>query len=233
MTKHFTRVTRGRIAGLGFAAILVSAPGLVSAQAAAQAASPTGEAAETAETPAAETMIQKWPKKLQSEAKMLIERYGQPSSFDENRLTWLDNGPWRRTVLHREGLTRSFMGKGKDHLEQVISREVPLDKVADLEKFDKRIKVDRAAGEISTCADSERLNFLALNLAEDIITGQRSVTDARAFAVKVRTLEKAGKSSPYLDGLVFTKQEAKPSESEPMTPEKTGTPPVYDDTPKP
>ncbi|MCM2305757.1 MAG: hypothetical protein NDJ72_13735 [Elusimicrobia bacterium] len=223
--------TRRRIAGLGFAAVLAMAPRLAGAQ-------------------EAETVIRKWPKKVQTEAKLLIERYGQPGSVDESRLTWTDNGPWRRTVLYKEGRTRSMVGGSRDHLEQTISREVPLDKVADLEKFDKRIKIDRAAGEMSACADSERLNFLALNLADDIITGQRTVMDARAFAVKVKALEKAGKSSPYLNGLNFADQESKqessrpeaePRESgEPETttpdatgaPEKSGTPPVYDGMPK-
>lgn len=240
MTKHFERLTRGRAAGLAVAALLAAAPGLALAQA--EDAKPSPEAA-PAEVRTADTVLQKWPKKIRQDAKILIEKYGEPTSFDDDRLVWVDNGPWRRTTLHRDGVTRSFMGKGKDHLEQTISREVPLDKVADLERFDKRIKIDRGAGELSACADSERANFLTLNLAEDIVTGQRTVAEARAFAVKVKALDKAGKSSPYLDGLIFTQKDSKatetapmaPEKSEPapMTPEKSETPPVYDDAPKP
>lgn len=223
-----------RAAGFGFAAVLACAPGLASAQA-------------DAEAPTTETAIQKWPKKLRNEAKVLIERYGQPSSIDENQLVWMDNSPWRKTVLRRKGFTRAMLGGTNDHLEQVISRDVPADKIADLEKFDKRIVVNRAAGEVSSHADSERMNFLALNLADDIVKGERSVTEAKAFALKVKSLEKAGKTSPYIEGLRTSApsesaapepetREPSTSEPAPMTPEatdaprKTAPPPVYDDT---
>ncbi|MDP3542717.1 MAG: hypothetical protein Q8T11_09665 [Elusimicrobiota bacterium] len=197
----FEGLTRSRIAGLGFAAVLASAAGIVYAQSNVETAS---EAA--VESGSAEMVIQKWPKSVQTEARMLIDRYGQPGTVEENRLVWEDNGPWKRTVMHREGMTRPMIGKNRDHLEQVISREVPEDKVAELEKFDKRIKVDRAAGELSSRSDSERMNFLTLNLADDIVKGQRTAADARSFAKQVQALEKAGKSSPYLDGLIFTMQ---------------------------
>ncbi|MBI2386699.1 MAG: hypothetical protein HYV14_11880 [Elusimicrobia bacterium] len=221
--------TRLRITGLGFAAVLACAPGFASAQ----------RDADAAQAMSAETAIKKWPKKLRNEAKILIERYGQPSSADENQLVWVDNAPWRKTILRREGFTRPMMGGTKDHLEQVISREVPVDKIAEIEKFDKRIVVNRAAGEVSSHSDSERMNFLALNLADEIVKGQRSVLDARAFALKVRSLEKAGKTSPYFEGLMSAApaaapsepaaKEPAPSEPAPMSPEKPeSTPPVYD-----
>lgn len=222
----FKSLSRRRIAGLGLAAVLASAAGIVHAQ------TETGTMHETgasAEVHSSETVIQGWPDKVQSEARMLIERYGEPSSVDNNRLTWTDNGPWKRTIMHKEGQTRSMIGRSRDHLEQVISRNVPEDKVADLQRFDKRIKVDRDAGELSSRSDSERMNFLTLNLAEDIIKGQRTVADARSFAKQVQSLEKAGKSSPYLDGVISTQQGGLQEESG-MTPE-AGMAPETDMTP--
>lgn len=209
---------RLRFAVFSLASALATAPGQALAQSEAAAMTPSAEIAEPASTGSVETIIQKWPKPVVREARLLIDRYGQPASFTENELVWTDNGPWRKTVLHREGLTRSMLGKSRDHLEQVISREVPQEKVAELAKFDKRIKVNADTGELSSRSDSESMNFLALNLADDIITGQRSAADARAFALRVKTLEKAGKSSPYLDGLMFTLRPSKPAEPEPMTP---------------
>ncbi len=211
----FKSLSRRRIAGLGLAAVLASAAGIVHAQ---TEAGTMPETEMSGESRSAESVIQNWPKKVQADARMLIDRYGEPSTVEDNQLVWTDNGPWKRTVMHKEGLTRPMIGKSRDHLEQVINREVPEEKVADLEKFDKRLKVDRAAGELSSRSDSERMNFLTLNLADDIIKGQRTVSDARSFAKQVQSLEKAGKSSPYLDGLIFTQQGGAPEGSE-MTPE--------------
>lgn len=220
MMIEFKSLRRRRIAGLGLAAALLSAAGIVHAQTDAGTMPETETAAPT-EARSPEMIIQNWPKNVQTEARMLMDRYGQPNSIEDDKLTWTDNGPWKRTVLHKDGLTRSMIGRSRDHLEQVISREVPEDKVADLEKFDKRIKVDRAASEVSSRSDSERMNFLTLNLAEDIIKGQRTVSDARSFSKQVQSLEKAGKSSPYLDGLISHTQGG----AQPSVPGESGTAP--------
>jgi hypothetical protein len=47
------------------------------------------------------------------------------------------------------------------------------------------------------------MNFLALNLVDEIATGARSVEDARDFYSKTARLSKAGKSSAYMEGLLF------------------------------
>lgn len=181
-----------RFAGLGFAVFLAAAGGAFAA---------------TNEAP--ETVVQSWSKDLQAQAQALIERYGKPNASDANSLSWFDNGPWRKTVLHREGFTHPMMGPDRDHLEQVVAYQVPEGKVADLQRFDKRIEVNRATDEMSSRADTESLNFLALNLADEIIRGERTVQGARAFARKVKMLEKTGKSSPYLEGLLFSKRSDK------------------------
>lgn len=183
------RLKSRRIAGIGLAAILSVAGASAFAQ--------------TNEAP--EMVIQNWPKELQTQARYLIDKYGAPSSSDTNSLVWMNNGPWRKTILHREGFTKAMMGKNRDHLEQVVSYAVPEEKIADLQRFDKRIEVNQATDEISSHADTESMNYLALNLADDIVKGERTVQAARSFYRKTKMLEKTGKSSPYLDGLLFAK----------------------------
>lgn len=206
--------TRLRFAGLGFAVMLASAAGIAVAQTESQARPadrtdtpdrarmPGDVPAERAVT--ADAAIKDWNASVQTLARNLIERYGQPVEISEKELVWRDNGPWRRTILRKEGFTPATMGRDRDHLEQAISYQVPAGKAAEIKRFDKRVEVDEAAKELISRADTESMNFLALNLADDIAKGQRSVQGARVFYQKVKMLERAGKSSPYLDGLIFT-----------------------------
>ncbi len=170
------------------------------------AVAPENKTDTAAQTP--EMIIQRWPEQVQRLAKVLTEKYGTLSSFNSRELVWENHAPWKKIILHRDALTPSPIGKSvadgdKDHLEQVVSYRVPEEKIADLKKFDRRIKVNQAAGEMSSVADSESMNCLNLNLADDIVKGQRSVLDARSFAMKTKMLEKAGKASPYLEGIIF------------------------------
>ncbi|MFI5362477.1 MAG: hypothetical protein ACHQ49_10945 [Elusimicrobiota bacterium] len=215
--------TRCCSTGVSLAALLVAAGGLAFAQADA----PMPGAADkpvAVETP--ESTIQAWPKDVQALARVLIARYGEPGKFNAMEMTWSRNGPWLTTVLHRTGFTQSAMGTDSDHLQQSITYKVPAEKLADVRKFDKRISVNQATDELSSRADTESMNYLALNLVDDIVKGQRSELAARAFYEKVKVLESMGKSSPYLDGLMFAAKNEKAgmpdksSEQMPIEPNK-------------
>jgi hypothetical protein len=63
---------------------------------------------------------------------------------------------------------------------------------------------------------SEALNRLSLNLADDVAAGRRSPQDADRFFLRTVRLRAAGKSSPYLDQLLF--EAAVPSDRAPHLP---------------
>jgi hypothetical protein len=52
---------------------------------------------------------------------------------------------------------------------------VPPDKFDELAEYDGSVIVERTKGEIAARCDLEGANFLALNLAHEIVTGKRSV----------------------------------------------------------
>ncbi|WP_235815107.1 hypothetical protein [Neobacillus vireti] len=55
--------------------------------------------------------------------------------------------------------------------------------------------------------DQEAANFMALNLMNDIVTGKRTVEDARRAAVEIeKAFRLKGQSSPYTTGFLFPKQ---------------------------
>ena len=156
------------------------------------------EASAAIQTP--ETTIQKWAGRSKATARVLIAKYGEPTRFTDNDLVWIKNGPWRKTVVYRNA--PRFM-HSKDVLEQSISYAVPDGKIADLKSFDARIKFDQTAKELSSRAESENLNILALNLADEIVNDKRSPDEARDFYRRTMKLSESGKTSAYTDGFLF------------------------------
>jgi len=135
-------------------------------------------------------------------ARLLLEKYGAPNQFDKDALVWFNNGEWKRTIIHRRREPSRSIGR-TDFLDQTIGYLVPNDRLAELESFDPKIVVSQTAGEITFSSDSEAKNRLALNLADEIVTGSRTAADARAFFRKTARLAASGKSSSYLEELRF------------------------------
>jgi hypothetical protein len=147
--------------------------------------------------------IRKWPAPARAIARVMLEKYGKPAQFDDHLLVWFNKGAWKKTIVARQGLRRAADGTQRDFLQQTVGYIVPEAKVAELKRFNDRVEVSTTAGELTFTSNSEATNLLALNLADEIVTGKRSVADARAFFTKTTRLSASGKSSPYRDGLRF------------------------------
>lgn len=180
----------------------------------------TESSAAKGETRSPEAVIQKWSESARATARAMIAKYGEPSRYTDGALVWFNNGPWAKTVAYRSAWPH-FLGKrDKDYLEQTIAYRVPVEKVDDLKRFDRRLEVNESSGQLSSRSESEAMNFLALNLADEIVKEKRSVEDARDFYTKTESLSKAGKSSRYLDGFLFPASESdqEPAPIGPMIP---------------
>src|SRR5688572_21213237 len=86
---------------------------------------------------------------------------------------------------------------------QSVYFEVPVDKYDELAKFDGSLIMFRTAGELGAMCHTEAANFLALNLAYDIINGNRDVDDARSFYAQTMREHTQGQSSQYTQELMF------------------------------
>lgn len=189
----------GVAAGLGLVALLAFSAAGEKGKAA--AAAPRAAAGAPEESP--ESIVKRWPARTRRAAELLLEKYGRPAQFDRNTLAWFNNGPWKRTILHREVARPAGPGKRANFLEQSIGYLVPSGKVEELSRFDRALLASPSAGEITYSSDSEATNRLALNLADEIITGKRGLADARAFFKKTARLAESGKSSTYGNELMF------------------------------
>ena len=134
------------------------------------------------------------------------QKYGAPDGVTDFRLTWQNKGPWREIILDKQEVPHHFPKPHTDVLLQVIDYRVPPDKFDELAEYDGSIIVERTKGTMGARCDKEEMNFLALNLAHDIITGNKSVKEARdAYAETVKQVMK-GEKPEYTMKLAFQPQ---------------------------
>lgn len=154
------------------------------------------------------SIIESWGDTPQEVARQMIDRYGPPNEATNSRLIWFDNGPWKRTIVYRDEVPHNFPKPHTDLLEQFIDYRVPPDRFDDLALYDGSVVPERTKGEISARCDMEEMNFLALNLADEIVRGQRSVEDARETYARTALGFMRGRQEPYTHGLRFDVAEA-------------------------
>jgi hypothetical protein len=157
-----------------------------------------------ATTVSAEMAIQNWKAMPKEAAQKLIAKYGKPDEVTSQRLIWHGKGSWKRTELVNEEVPHDFPMPHKDMLKQVINYRIDPDDADELLEYDGSVILERTKGEIAARCDKEEANFLAINLANDVATGRRSVEDARRhYAESIMALMK-GKPNAYLQGFQFS-----------------------------
>ena len=144
-----------------------------------------------------------WKAGPQKAAKMMTEKYGEPSGMTPTRLIWTDKGPFKEIILINEEIQHDFPVPHKDYLQHVVEFKVPTDKIGELAEFDGSIIVDRTRGTIGARCDIEAHNLLALNLAYDVINGKKNAEEARKEFGEIVKAEMAGKKHDYLSKLTF------------------------------
>lgn len=151
-----------------------------------------------------ESVIKHWPKEPQESARRLVKEYGEPAEYSISQLTWYQTRVgWKRTVLSNEEVPHDFPSHHTDFLEQFIGYRVPLEMYSALAEFDGSVIAERTKGELSARCGGTSMNFVALNLAHDIITRKRTVQDARAEYTRLYDAYKRGEKPPYTQGFQF------------------------------
>lgn len=154
-----------------------------------------------------EQILSTWPDKPVKTAKNIIKKYGYPHEATASRFIWYNNGPWKRTILHRDVVPHYFPTPHLDYLTQTIDYRTPLNAYDDIAKFDGSVYPDRTRGEVSANCHMEEMNFLALNLFHEISTKQKTVYEARMFYKQTaENFVKNNVSSPYLEKLLFQRE---------------------------
>ena len=145
----------------------------------------------------------RWPSLPRLLARQMIEKYGPPQAILADRLRWNSQRPWTRI---------SVFDAEASPLEQVVAYDGPAYKLEKSVLFPYGSRAYAFNGELAARSNGEELNRLCLNLADDIARGRRTPEDARRFYLRTIDLAVSGKSSPYMERLLF---EVPPEETVP------------------
>ncbi len=143
-----------------------------------------------------EEVIEGWPERPRVAARALIAEYGEPDIVDEDELRWVGKRPWDETAVRREA-------PEGETVKQSIHYPAARGKLDALSRLGARLEFDESSGELASLSDSENFNFLALNAADAVVSGKRSVEEAAALYRRTRELSASGKSSPDTRGFLF------------------------------
>lgn len=152
---------------------------------------------------AASQIIESWPEESREAAGLVVEKYGEPSEATESMLVWHESGPWKRIVATKVFYEHNFPAPHIDAVETFIDYSVPTEMFNSLAVFDGSVVVERTAGEVSARCHDEEANKLALNLMHDIVTGDKTVEEARDYYAKEFLDYRRGKPTPYMGELRF------------------------------
>ena len=150
-----------------------------------------------------EKIIEDWPAPQKNIAGQMIEKYGPPNEATRTKLFWYNNGPWKRTELSRDVVVHNWPTVHTDFLTQTIDYRVPPEMFHMIALFDGSIICDRTRGEVSARCDSESANVLGMNMVHELVTGKRTVEEARKIATESTVAYNLGRSAPYAERILF------------------------------
>jgi hypothetical protein len=162
-----------------------------------------GKAQLTVELEDVERIVADWPAPQQNVARQLLAKYGPPNEATPTRLFWHHNRPWKRTELTSDAVVHHWPAPHTDFLTQYLDYRVPPELTHLITMFDGSILVDRTRGEVAARCDSEAANVLGLNMVHELVTGKRTVQEARHTSEQSTVAYNAGRQAPYAERLLF------------------------------
>lgn len=151
-----------------------------------------------------ERMTQGWPEASRKAIEHMTRTYGPPAAVTDEMAVWGRTGPWKRTIVFRTEVPHRFPMPHMDVMQQWVDYKAPPAMYDELAIYDGSVVLERTAGEMSARCDKEGANFLAVNLADEIVTGKRSVEDARKkYGEQIKAMM-AGEPAPYTERIMFS-----------------------------
>ena len=154
--------------------------------------------------------LSKWPEASRMAVEEITAKYGNADIMSDHVFIWMNKGVWKKICIDKMESKHSFPIEHTDMMETTISYKVPIYFMEELGKFDGSITFDRTQGTMSARCDKEANNFLALNLAYDILTSKKTVAQARTAYGDIVKQKMNGGNPLYMQKLTFSPQENAP-----------------------
>lgn len=148
-------------------------------------------------------LIEDWPDAPKRGAQQMLDQYGLPNEATPTKLFWYRAGPWKRIIVTSDVVLHNFPSPHSDFMLHFIDYRVPPEKFDEIALFDGSCLLDRTAGEAGSRCDSEAANTLTLNMMHDIVTGKKTVEEARAEQSQLMMAYTMGRPAPYAEALQF------------------------------
>ena len=168
-----------------------------------QAAATSPDAPTQRDKGSVDAIIAGWADRPRLGAQQMIKKYGQPQDVTDMKLVWHNAGPFKKIAVMNLETPHDFPLPHVDYMEHTILYSVPADKLADLLVFDGSSTINRTTGELSARCDLEGHNILTLNLDHDIVTGKKTVAEARKAFGEMVQQEMMGNPPAYITALQF------------------------------
>lgn len=126
-----------------------------------------------------ESAMEDWPNQSRDVAEVIMKKYGLPDIASNDQLIWYDTGPFTRTIVTKRVVDDPSPIAHVDVLQQTINYNVPIEYIDELNLLDSTLVVDRSKGELTAQSDSEELNMLALNMADEVIRKKLDLSEAQ------------------------------------------------------
>lgn len=151
-----------------------------------------------------EKLTQDWPAASREAIRFMSDKYGPPAAVTPDAALWGKTGPWKRTLVFRTEVPHRFPMAHTDVMQQWIDYKAPASLYDELAAYDGSVVLERTSGEMSARCDKEAANFLALNLADEIVKRKTTVEQARKKYGEQIMAMKAKKPAPYTEKLLFS-----------------------------
>jgi len=152
----------------------------------------------------AQRTVAGWQEKSRLAAAALIDKYGAPDELRSTSVVWHDRDPWKKIVVR--DAAPPYAGSRTTELgvvEETVVYALRPDQAKLLEAFGSTLSYDDKTGELTARSDSEPVNFLRVNLADEVVSGRLTVEQARDAYARMMALEESGKRTGYLSELRF------------------------------
>lgn len=150
-----------------------------------------------------EELTRDWPIAPRNAVSQMLKQYGPPNEGTRFRLFWYNNGPWKRMEVTRDEINHNFPAPHTDYITCWINYRVPVELADDIARYDGSCLIDRTAGEAGARCDSEAANMITINYMHEIVTGQKTVEEARHAYAEQMAAYMLGRPAPYAERLLF------------------------------